>query len=208
MLVNFQCLVMKRYYLLFLLMLVSFGTVLSQDQAGQATNWQADLTHMQRTGMVVLGSWAVGNMAIGGIGMTQTQGVPHYFHQMNLLWNTVNLGIAVGGYLSAASLDPVTGSVEALSQYNQFSKILLLNTGLDVAYVMTGLYLRERSGNVSKHSRRLKGYGNSLMLQGGFLLAFDLVLVLINERALQEVLSAGSFHIAMMPAGMGVRLLF
>jgi len=199
---------MKKITLLFLILLAGYGTALTQDQSALAGEWQQDLAQMQRTGMIVLGSWAVGNMAVGGIGMAQTQGVPHYFHQMNLLWNTVNLGIAVGGYLGAASMDPVTGSVEVLSQYGQFSKILLLNTGLDVAYVMTGLYLRERSGNVSKHSRRLKGYGNSLMLQGGFLLAFDLVLVLINEQAIREMLSAGSFQVAMTPAGMGVQLSF
>jgi len=199
---------MKKITLLFLILLAGYGTALTQDQSALAGEWQQDLAQMQRTGMIVLGSWAVGNMAVGGIGMAQTQGVPHYFHQMNLLWNTVNLGIAVGGYLGAASMDPVTGSVEVLSQYNQFSKILLLNTGLDVAYVMTGLYLRERSGNVSKHSRRLKGYGNSLMLQGGFLLAFDLVLDLINEQAIREMLSAGSFQVAMTPAGMGVQLSF
>jgi len=189
-------------------MLAAYGTAFSQNQSSLAGEWQRDLAAMQRTGMIVLGSWAVGNMAIGGIGMTQTQGVPHYFHQMNLLWNTVNLGIAVGGYLGASSMEPVLGSAGVLDEYNQFSKILLLNTGLDVAYVMTGLYLRERSGNVNKHTRRLKGYGNSLILQGGFLLAFDLVLVLINEQAIREILTAGSFQVAMTPAGVGLRLSF
>lgn len=199
---------MKRYTLLFLVLLAGYGTALSQDQPAFSGDWQQDLGQMQRTGMIVLGSWAVGNIAVGGIGMAQTRGVPHYFHQMNLFWNTVNLGIAVGGYIGATSMDPAVGSVEVLSQYHQFSKILLLNTGLDVGYVMTGLYLRERSGNVNKHAKRLKGYGNSLMLQGGFLLVFDLVLALINEQAIQEMISSGSFQVGMTPAGVGLRLSF
>jgi hypothetical protein len=199
---------MKKITLLFLILLAGYGTAFTQDQPTFASEWQEDLAGFQRTGMIVLGSWAVGNIAAGGIGMTQTQGVPYYFHQMNLFWNTVNLGIAVGGYIGATSMDPAVGSVEVLNQYHQFSKILLLNTGLDVGYVMTGLYLRERSGNVSRHAKRLKGYGNSLMLQGGFLLVFDLVLALINEQAIQEMISSGSLQVGMTPAGVGLSLSF
>ncbi len=57
---------------------------------------------------------------------------------------------------------------------------LLLNAGLDVAYIATGFYLKERSKN-SSSSERLRGYGNSLLLQGGFLLAFDVALYFIHQ---------------------------
>jgi hypothetical protein len=57
----------------------------------------------------------------------------------------------------------------------------LLNAGLDVAYIATGFYLKERSKN-SSSSERLRGYGNSLLLQGGFLLMFDVALYFIHQN--------------------------
>jgi hypothetical protein len=51
--------------------------------------------------------------------------------------------------------------------------LLILNSGLDLAYLTTGLYLRERGTN--HLNDQTKGYGGSLMLQGGFLLVFDII---------------------------------
>lgn len=58
---------------------------------------------------------------------------------------------------------------------------LLLNAGLDVAYIATGFYLKERAKN-SSSPERLRGYGNSLLLQGGFLLAFDIAFYFIHQN--------------------------
>ena len=65
---------------------------------------------------------------------------------------------------------PLPGNL--LAQH-QIEKILLLNTGLDLAYLATGLYLKERGQRLNND--RNKGYGNSLLLQGAFLLVFDLI---------------------------------
>ncbi len=52
--------------------------------------------------MIGLGSWATTNFVVSGIGWaTVPSGEAHYFHQMNVLWNTVNIGLAVPGYLKA-----------------------------------------------------------------------------------------------------------
>jgi hypothetical protein len=199
---------MKKYCLLFLMLLLSFHFAVSQETADVAIEWRDDLVGFQRTGMVVLGSWAVGNIAVSGYRMSQTRDASYHFHQMNVFWNTVNLGIALGGYFGAPSLEASLTSYEMLDEYHRFSKILVFNTGLDVAYVMTGLYLRERSGNVKKHAQRLKGYGNSLLLQGGFLFAFDLVLVLLNETSIRDMMTSGHFQMALTPVGAGMRLVF
>ena len=45
---------------------------------------------------------------------------------------------------------------------------------------MTGFYLKEKSKS-SSSAERLKGYGNSLLLQGGFLLVFDIALYFIHQ---------------------------
>ena len=53
--------------------------------------------------------------------------------------------------------------------------LYLFNAGLDVAYLATGFYLLEKGRNTtaSGSAERWQGYGQSLLLQGGFLLLFD-----------------------------------
>lgn len=162
------------------------ATAQISENAVEAEN--ADRLQLQKNGMMVLASWAVTNMAVSGYMMTRTSQTAFRFHQMNVFWNVVNAGIAASGYWGAAQAGPASFSaLETLSEYHNFSKVLLINTGLDAAYVMTGMYLRERARNKPKYQHMLKGYGNSLLLQGGFLLAFDLALVLINETQMQQI---------------------
>lgn len=98
------------------------------------------------------------------------------------MWNVVNLGIAAFGYFNAINSDPTAvTNLEILKDYNSLQSFLLLNAGLDAAYIMTGFYLKERSKNSSR-AERLKGYGNSLLLQGGFLLLFDVTLYFIHQN--------------------------
>lgn len=132
----------------------------------------------QKKAMLVLGGWAVTNIATGAIMSSQRQGSDKYFHRMNAYWNVVNLGIAGLGYLSAAREQPeMLGLFGSSDAHFGFQRILLLNAGLDVGYIMGGLYLNERSRRFSledpEKEARLKGFGKSIMLQGGFLLLFD-----------------------------------
>jgi hypothetical protein len=126
--------------------------------------------HIVTTGMYVLGGWAVANMVTGGIGYGTSSGKARYFHQMNMMWNTVNLGLSASSLLFRDDL-PTTlkGSLEA--QQN-IEHLLLFNAGLDVAYITAGFYLKERAKRGNRYDR-FTGYGNSLLLQGGFLLLFD-----------------------------------
>lgn len=126
--------------------------------------------HIVTTGMYVLGGWAVANMVTGGIGYGTSSGEARYFHQMNMMWNTVNLGLSASSLLFRDDL-PTTlkGSLEA--QQN-IEHLLLFNAGLDVAYITAGFYLKERAKRGNRYDR-FTGYGNSLLLQGGFLLLFD-----------------------------------
>jgi len=159
-----------------------------------------------KTGMIVLGSWAVGNILLGAYGNYKASGDTKYFHQFNAMWNVVNLGIAAFGYFNAAGSDPNSmTATQILNEYGSLQNFLLLNAGLDVAYMVTGLYLKERAKN-SSNAERLRGYGNSLLLQGGFLLAFDVALYLIHQNNasvnfyphLESLLSGG--------AGLGINL--
>ncbi len=186
---------------LLILLLLGIQEVHAQETLPSAEKWGQELVDLQQNGMMVLGAWALGNFAVSGYQMTRTSGSSYYFHQMNVFWNSVNAAIAVGGYLGASQLEMPMGSFDLYQEYSNFSKILLLNTGLDVAYVMTGLYLKERSNRGNKHQKRLKGYGHSLMLQGAFLLAFDLVLVLLNEHQMGQMAFSEDLQLALGPGG-------
>ncbi|SOD79888.1 DUF6992 family protein [Spirosoma fluviale] len=130
----------------------------------------------QKTLGLTLGSYALANIAVGAVAAGQTSAETKYFHKMNVYWNLVNLGIAGAGLVSSQKKNTDTESLaDAVKQHENMKKILLLNTGLDVAYVVGGAYLRERGTNQPDKADQLRGYGKSIMLQGGFLFAFDLV---------------------------------
>jgi hypothetical protein len=130
----------------------------------------------QKTLGFALGGYALANIAAGSIAAGQTSGETKYFHQMNVYWNLFNLGIAGIGLLGSRKVNADNETLaQAIRRHETMKQVLLVNAGLDVAYVMGGAYLRERSHAHPDKSDQLQGYGKSIMLQGGFLLAFDLV---------------------------------
>jgi hypothetical protein len=162
---------------------VAVGVAWAQSSSGSAVeDYAARTVRINRTGMTVLGAWALGNFLVSGFFATQTEGEWRNFHLMNVGWNVVNAAIAAGGYLGAVSTDPASmGAVEALRQQGTIEKALLFNAGLDVGYVMTGFFLRERAKS-SPRADMLRGIGTSLILQGAFLFAFDVVLAVIQTQ--------------------------
>ena len=147
------------------------------------------------TGMKVLGGWALANMAIGSIAYFNYSGKKKYFNQMNVMWNVVNLGLATAGYFGAkADLNLQLSLAQSINDQHKIEAILLLNTGLDVGYMAAGLYLNERG--LRKSSDRLQGYGQSLILQGAFLLVFDGAMYAIhknNGNGFSKILEKANF---------------
>lgn len=170
----------------------------------------------QKTLGLTLGGFALANIAVGAVAAGQTSGEAKQFHKMNVYWNLVNLGIAGGGLLGSRKRSAGTETLaDAVRQHENMKQILLINTGLDVAYVVGGAYLRERgrpgvarpglarTNASSDKADQLRGYGKSIMVQGGFLLVFDLVNYFIfkNRGDKQERLL-----LAATPGGVGVVL--
>ena len=134
-------------------------------------------TRLDQRGLTVLGGWAMGNLVVSGIATGQTDGAAHYFHQMNIGWGAVNLALAGTGYLAArrAARQPAPDRAGNVRAQFRTENLYLFNAGLDVAYLATGLYLLEKGRNPTAPGspERWRGYGQSLLLQGGFLLLFD-----------------------------------
>jgi hypothetical protein len=158
-----------------------------------------------QTGMLILGSWSIGNMVWGGIGMSQGVGEVKAFHQMNLYWNTVNLAIAGFGYWQATKEVPGTDFWATLEAQQSIEKVLLFNTALDLGYIGGGFYLKERG--LRTNNSRLVGFGKSVILQGAFLMAFDAVMVGYHQAHAGE-LPVLIQNFSLGPAGVSYRMTF
>jgi hypothetical protein len=133
--------------------------------------------------MIALSGWAAANLVSGSIGWATASGPTKYFFQMNTLWNVVNMGLGIAGYLGSINADPYAMSAsEVMKGYNSTQNLLIFNAGLDIAYIAVGAYLLERGKSASKNKNLFKGYGSSLLVQGGFLFAFDVVMFLVQKK--------------------------
>ena len=159
------------------------SVILAQDNfSEQLQSFHHQRININETAMLVLGGWAAGNILAGAYGNFKSSGEAKYFHQFNAMWNVINLGIATFGYYNAVNSDPSSmTNLEIIKDFNSLQNLLLLNAGLDAAYIATGFYLKERA-KISSSSERLRGYGNSLLLQGGFLLLFDVALYFVHQN--------------------------
>jgi hypothetical protein len=129
-----------------------------------------------RKDMLILGGWALGNMAVSGILLANTEGgVAKGFHQMNIGWNAVNMTIAGFGYLAAMKSDPASldlfGTVD---EHYKLQRLFIFNAGLDVGYIAAGAFVMERSKSTLKNPEQMKGFGQAIIVNGAFLFVFDL----------------------------------
>jgi len=153
--------------------------VLAQDVVPSLKEFEDTKYEINRTGMLVLGGWALANIVSGTTLSFTTKGEAKYFNQFNALWNTVNLGLALNGLFNTGTdslslLNSVTG-------HQTLQNIFVLNAGLDLAYIAAGLFLKEKAKNSDKKDI-LTGYGNSLLVQGAFLLVFDAAMYFIHQN--------------------------
>jgi hypothetical protein len=139
--------------------------------------------------MLTLGSWASANAVSGAIGWTTAKSPEmKSFHQMNVMWNAVNLGLAVPGYLKARNAKAVMSLSATLSEQQKTERIFLFNSGLDIAYITAGFLLRSMALNQQAKADQLNGFGKGLILQGSFLFAFDLTAFALHHRHGKQVL--------------------
>jgi hypothetical protein len=159
---------MKKLLTIILILVCSH--VFAQDSLKTFNNARINTTS---SGMEVLGGWGALNLATGAIAWpNSTSPEARYFFKMNTIWGAVNFGT---GLLTYAGLQKQRKkhftAAETLKEQQRIEKIFRINSYLDVAYIGAGLYLRIAGD--SRHSPIMKGYGESVILQGGFLLLFD-----------------------------------
>ena len=156
--------------------------------------------------MLGLGSWATANFLVSGVGWaTVPNGEAHFFHQMNVLWNTVNISLAIPGYINSKKANANLTFAQSIKTQHKTEKLFLINTGFDVAYISAGLLLRSNAKiNLSKRDQ-FNGYGNSLLMQGGFLFLFDLTAYVIHNQHAKKSLNKMMNTIELSSSGIGFK---
>lgn len=174
---------MKAILILFL-SIISFSFCLAQQDDLDAIN----NTRYQHTlnGMIAFSAWTGANLTAGTIGVLTTKGELQHFFEMNIYFNLINLGIAVPGLISAIKAKRTGLSFEqSVKEVQKVKTLYLVNAALDLTYITAGFLFREVGRN-NRHSpqlqNRLRGYGNSFIVQGGFLFLYDLIAFGIHAK--------------------------
>jgi|GEM_PF-3538960 len=142
----------------------------------------------QYTAIIILASWGILNAIVGGILAWRTRGHGRapYFWQVCIAWGVVNAIIAIPQIFAL----PHTGSPATLAQGLQdgFSQSRFL-AGFwisDFATILVGVLWLSRKVTITDD--RWQGFGAGLVLQGGFLAIFDIVLLTITNNYYQDLL--------------------
>ncbi|MBC8042868.1 MAG: hypothetical protein IAF08_05430 [Rhizobacter sp.] len=189
----------KRFYFfsVILLLLASAADAQSQSKPSQSNVFSETRLRSQQTAMTVLGVWAGISLASGlALSLQQSNTELQYAGYQNIGWGAVNGAIAVfalvGISRDLALVGAAGGSEQLLllkefSEEQTFSKILLINTGLDVAYMTAGGLLMYAARNGLQQGEKLYGTGAGILLQGAFLFVFDLVQVILSGNRIGTV---------------------
>ena len=174
---------------------------------GQVSQYQSDFNKINENLMLGLGSYAVTNFVGGGIGYATSQDeATKHFHEMNVMWNTVNIGLAVPGYLKAVRGGDEMTFEEMVKSQRKTETIFLINGVLDVGYITAGLWMRQNSVNYPDQESLYMGYGNSLILQGAFLFVFDAYAYRLHHSHSKELPILKSVSVRATPTGINLAI--
>lgn len=155
--------------------------------------------------MLTLTTWSSANIIASSIGWASAGNEEaKYFHQMNVMWSAINIGLALPGYFKARNSNSEISLGNTFRKQSETEQAFLFNTGLDIAYVTTGFLLKsEGKHNIPKQAQ-FNGFGNGLLLQGGFLFLFDLSAYIIHRHH-ATLLNPTLDRLTMSSSGIGLK---
>jgi hypothetical protein len=196
--------------LIYIILAIAFTNVMAQSNFNDSI--ARSRNRISKNAIIVLGSWAVTNICTGLIIAGKTSGETKYAWQMNGYWNGFNLGLAVLAYMGirqAASRH--FGFADNYKAQHSIEKLYVLNGGLDLAYIAGGFYIAERGRSESDLEKRskLKGYGNSIVIQGCFLLVMDAIVFSFHHKNTQRMdRKLQNWEIEARPGSLGIIFAF
>jgi hypothetical protein len=155
--------------------------------------------------MLTLTTWSSANIIASSIGWASAgNGEAKYFHQMNVMWSAINIGLALPGYFKARNSNSQISLGNTFRKQSETEQAFLFNTGLDIAYLTAGFLLKsEGKHNIPKQAQ-FNGFGNGLLLQGGFLFLFDLSAYIIHRHH-ATLLNPTLDRLTMSSSGIGLK---
>ena len=131
--------------------------------------------------LAVLAWWCFLHLLIGIPMLLWSAGWLWYFATMNISWALINLWIVFKLYDHICHRRFRKGNVYRRFQIQQHvEKMLALNIGLDISYCLAGLYMSSWIGEGT--SGMWVGFGNAVLLQGGYLLIHDISFFILHHR--------------------------
>lgn len=131
--------------------------------------------------LAVLAWWCFLHLLIGIPMLLWSAGWLWYFATMNISWALINLWIVFKLYDHIYHRRFRKGNVYRRFQIQQHvEKMLALNIGLDISYCLAGLYMSSWIGEGT--SGMWVGFGNAVLLQGGYLLIHDISFFILHHR--------------------------
>lgn len=141
-------------------------------------------TIILRKHLAVLGWWCFINLIVGILGLFYFKEALWYFQLMNMTWAFINFAIVLWIFDHIFYVRFIEGNTfQRFEVQRHVEKMLLLNIGLDIAYIFAGLYLLTlgRIPDIS-HAALWTGFGWSVILQGVFLFCHDNFFHFLHRR--------------------------
>ena len=137
--------------------------------------------------LALLGWWSILNLLVGLPGLYYLKGWWWYFMLMNMCWAVINFTIVLWIFDHKFLRRFLAGNIfQRFEVQRHVEKMLLLNIGLDLAYIFAGLWLKSVDVNSgAQHPELWLGFGWSVIVQGVFLFIHDNIfhfLHLLNFR--------------------------
>jgi Family of unknown function (DUF6992) len=147
-----------------------------------------NLYRFQQRAFPALLGWALGSVAAGLFWMKNLDGSVAGFGSQFAGWGAINAILGLFGLNSARrNLERQAKGDISLAEHTQqgrnFERLVLLNAGLDIGYIAAGALLAGTP--VTKPQNRpgfRSGMGWGILVQGAFLLVWDLLLALLVHR--------------------------
>ncbi|MBO0935808.1 hypothetical protein J2I47_04530 [Fibrella sp. HMF5335] len=147
------------------------------------------LRRHQLTHALCYASWAILSLVVGGVAMQFTNGQWHHFVHMHAAWGSINLLISGWCLYKANQLSPALSVRVTAKKEREFRRFLAVNLGLDLLYIITGLWLCMSATGAATHRALRLGFGEAICLQGMVLLSFDLVSTFASRGRYQMIVS-------------------
>jgi hypothetical protein len=193
---------MKKY-LFAIVLLIAFLNPAHAQTNPNLVDFNKSRNHKTTAGLKVLGGWALANIAASGYFYYHTTGSDKYFNQMNVMWNSANVLIVAASLLPKQKND--LDLTKTLQWQSNTEATYIASAALDLLYSSVGLYLTEKAKNDLEHRDKFNGFGNSLIMQGGFLFLFDTSMFIIHKKNGKKLYKMMD-NVTVSTSGLGLRI--